>query len=114
LLTTREPRDVVRPQWLVRAVKAYVREDRTGADLVVRLATPQGGATVRIGATQVDAVDDDVVPDVVLTGDVEALAAATDPTRVAELAAAGRLHVAGEPQALRRLSQVFAPPRSRV
>ncbi|MBO0679660.1 helix-turn-helix transcriptional regulator [Mycolicibacterium sp. S2-37] len=113
LLTRRVPRDVVRPQWLVRALKASVRDDRTGPDLVVRLATPQGGATVRISRTRVDTVDDDVVPDVVLTGDVDVFAAATDPDRVEELSAAGRLHVAGEPQAVRRLSEVFARPRVR-
>lgn len=113
LLAERAPRDLVRPQWLVRAVKAYVRADRPGPDVVVRLATPQGGVTIRITETRVDALGDEAVPDAVLTGDADVLAAATDPDRVRELAAAGRLHVAGTPEALRRLREVFAPPRIR-
>ena len=114
LITTRDAGDLVRPQWLVRAVKAYVREDRSGPDLVVRLAIPQGGVTIRISEAHVEVVGDDVAPDAVLTGDVDVLAAATDPDRVGELVAAGRLHVAGTPQALRRLSKAFAPPRVRA
>ncbi|BCI54543.1 transcriptional regulator [Mycolicibacterium litorale] len=114
LLTTRAPSDLVRPEWLARAVRAYVRDDRSGSDLVLRLATPQGGATVRIGSSRVDVVDDDIAPDVVLTGEVDVLAAATDPRRVDELVAAGRLHIAGAPDAVRRLGEVFAPPRVRV
>lgn len=114
LITTRAPKDLVRPQWLVRAVQAYVRPDRTGPDLVLRLATPQGGATLCIGADRVEVLGDDVVPDVVLTGDVDVLADATDPDRVEELAAAGRLHVAGSPEAVRRMSEAFARPRVRV
>jgi len=113
LITTRAPHDLVRPQWLVRAIRAYVRDDRPGPELVLRLATPQGGATMRIGAERVEVVDDDVPPHVVLTGDVDVLAAATDPDRVADLAAAGRLHVAGAPQDVSRLAEVFAPPRVR-
>lgn len=114
LMTTRAPKDLVRPQWLVRAVQAYVRTDRTGPDLVLRLATPQGGATLRIGADRVEVVEDEAVPDVVLTGDVDVLAAATDPDRVEELAAAGRLHVAGSPEAVSRMAEVFERPRVRV
>ncbi|BBY14733.1 winged helix-turn-helix transcriptional regulator [Mycolicibacterium litorale] len=117
LLTTRTPTDVVRPEWLARAVRAYVREDRTGPDLVLRLATPQGGATVRIGAGRVETVGDGdaaIAPDVVMTGEVDVLAAATDPRRVDDLVAAGRLHVAGAPEALRQLAAVFSPPRVRV
>lgn len=112
LLFTRTPSDLVRPEWLARAVRAYVRSDRTGPDLVVRLATPQGGATVSIGQ-RVEVVDDDVPPDVVLTGEVDVLAAATDPTRVDELVSAGRLHIAGDPEAIRQLPEVFTPPRVR-
>ncbi|KUI30711.1 helix-turn-helix domain-containing protein [Mycobacterium sp. GA-2829] len=112
LLFTRTPSDLVRPEWLARAVRAYVRSDRTGPDLVVRLATPQGGATVSIGQ-RVEVVDDDVPPDVVLTGEVDVLAAATDPTRVDELVSAGRLHIAGDPEAIRQLPEIFTPPRVR-
>lgn len=114
LLMSREPRAVVRPEWLARAARAYVRDDRDGPDLVVRLATPHGGTTLHIGAHSVDVVADDVTPDVTLTGDVDTLAAATDPDRVEELIGAGRLHVAGEPGALRQLVKVFAPARVRV
>lgn len=112
LLFTRTPSDLVRPEWLARAVRAYVRADRTGPDLVLRLATPQGGATVSIGQ-QVEVVDDDVPPDVVLTGEVDVLAAATDPARVDELVSAGRLHIAGDPEAIRQLPEMFTPPRAR-
>ncbi|WP_197377710.1 winged helix-turn-helix transcriptional regulator [Mycolicibacterium baixiangningiae] len=114
LLTTRAPTDVVRPEWLARAVRAYVRPDRTGEDLVVRLATPQGGATVRITADEVLDESDDVAADVILTGDVDVLAAALDPGRVPDLVSAGRLHIAGEPSAVRRLTKMFALPRVRV
>lgn len=114
LLFTRTPTDLVRPEWLARAVRAYVRDDRTGPDLVLRLATPQGGATILIGTRRVELVGDEVAPDVVLTGEVDVLAAATDPARVDELVAAGRLHVAGAPEAVRLLAEVFTPPRVRL
>lgn len=114
LLFTRSPSHLVRPEWLARAVRAYVRDDRTGPDLVLRLATPQGGATLLIGGTKVEVVDDEVVPDVVLTGEVDVLAAATDPTCVDELVSAGRLHIAGAPDAIRQLGEVFIPPRRRA
>jgi DNA-binding HxlR family transcriptional regulator len=114
LLFTRTPSDLVRPEWLARAVRAYVRDDHTGPDLVLRLATPQGGATIRIASSRVDLVGDDVAPDVVLTGEVDVLAAATDPERVDDLVAAGRLHVAGAPQAVRQLAEVFTLPRVRL
>uniref|UniRef100_A0A5Q5BNQ1 Transcriptional regulator, HxlR family n=2 Tax=unclassified Mycobacterium TaxID=2642494 RepID=A0A5Q5BNQ1_MYCSS len=114
LLFTRTPTDLVRPEWLARAVRAYVRDDRTGPDLVLRLATPQGGATILIGTRRVELVGDEVAPDVVLTGEVDVLAAATDPARVDELVAAGRLHVAGAPEAVRQLAEVFTPPRVRL
>lgn len=111
LLISRTPTDLVRPEWLVRAVRAYVRDDRVGEDLLMRLAAPQGGVTVRIAADRVEVVEDGVVPDVVLTGDVDVLAAALDPNRVDDLVAAGRLHVAGTPEAVRRLADAFVPPR---
>jgi DNA-binding HxlR family transcriptional regulator len=118
LLCTRTSSDLVRPEWLARAVRAYVRDDRTGPDLVLRLATPQGGATLLIADGRVDlvsdGVDSDVAPDVVLTGEVDVLAAATDPARVDDLVAAGRLHVAGAPGAVRQLADVFTAPRVRL
>lgn len=113
LIATREPEDVVRPQWLVRAVRAYVRPDRTGPDLVLRLAAPDGGATIRIGANCVAAVGDDTPADVTLTGQIDVLLGATDPARVDDLVAAGRLHVAGDPAAVRRLAGIFESPRIR-
>jgi DNA-binding HxlR family transcriptional regulator len=113
LLFTRAPSDLVRLEWLARAVRAYVRDDRTGPDLVLRLATPQGGATILIAESRVDLVGDDVAPDVVLTGEVDVLAEATDPVRVDDLVAAGRLHVAGAPEAVRHLADVFTPARVR-
>jgi DNA-binding HxlR family transcriptional regulator len=113
LIMTREPGDIVRPEWLVRAVRAFVRDDRGGPDVVVRLAAPEGGVTIRIGSDSVEVVGDDVAADVTLTGQVDVLAAAMDPDRVSELVAAGRLHIAGEPRQVRRLAKVFEPPRVR-
>ncbi|WP_235849632.1 hypothetical protein [Mycolicibacterium doricum] len=64
----------------------------------MRLATPQGGATIVIGDRRVelvgDGADSDVTPDVVLTGEVDVLAGATE--------------------AVRRLAEVFTPPRVRL
>ena len=114
LLDTREPRSVVRPQWLARALRAYIRPDRDEPDLVVRLATPQGGTTVRISAEAVVEEPDDFAADVMLTGDVEVLAAALDPDRVPELVSAGRLHIAGAPLQVRRLAKLLLPPRVRA
>lgn len=111
LLATREPRAVVRPQWLARALRAYLRPDRGGPDLVVRLATPQGGTTMRITAETVEEESDDTVADVMLTGDIEVLGAALDPDQVPELMSAGRLHVAGEPAAIRRFAKLLLPQR---
>ncbi|TFV57513.1 transcriptional regulator [Mycobacterium sp. PS03-16] len=114
LLHSRTPTDLVRPEWLVRAVRAYVRDGRSGDDLLMRLAAPQCGVTVRIAADLVEVADDGAIPDVVLTGDVDVLAAALDPERVDDLVAAGRLHVAGTPEALGRLADAFTPPRAAV
>ncbi|WP_102143729.1 winged helix-turn-helix transcriptional regulator [Mycobacterium hubeiense] len=114
LLETREPRDAVRPEWLARAVRAFVREDRSGPDTVVRLVTPEGATTMRIGRHSVDTVDDDTAVDVTLTGDVDVLAAAMDPGRVPALVADGKLNIDGDPRAVRRLAKVFAPPRVRA
>lgn len=58
-----------------------------------------------------DGADSDVTPDVVLTGEVDVLAAATDPARVDELVAAGRLHVAGATEAVRQLARRSPHPR---
>jgi DNA-binding HxlR family transcriptional regulator len=113
LIETRDDGDVVRPEWLTRAVRAYARVDRSGPPVTVRLVTPEGGATVRIGPDAVDTIDDDAPADVTLTGAAEALAAAMDPGRVGELVAAGALTIEGEPRAVRRLGKVFDAPRAR-
>lgn len=113
LIETRSPGDTVRPEWLVRAVRAYVREDRSGPPVTLRLVTPEGQATVKIGPSSVDAVSDDTDADVTLTGEAENLAAALNPGQVAGLVAAGRLVVAGDRGAVRRLAKAFAAPAVR-
>ena len=113
LIEARTPGDAVRPEWLTRAVRAYVRADRTGPAVTVRLVTPEGHAAVAIGPDTVDDLDDDAPVDVTLTGEVEVLAAAMDPDRVPDLVSSGALHITGEPRAVRRLAKVFSPPRAR-
>ncbi|MGV0835899.1 winged helix-turn-helix transcriptional regulator [Mycolicibacterium thermoresistibile] len=109
LLHTRRPGDSVRPRWLVRAVRAYVRPDRTGSPVSVRLVTPDGAAAVRITADTVEDLDDDAPVDVTLTGDVEVLAAALDPANVPPLLDSGRLRLDGTEHAVQRLAKAFAP-----
>jgi len=113
LIETRDAADVVRPEWLIRAVRAYVRVDRGGSPVTVRLVTPEGAATVGIGPQAVDTVDDEAPADVTLTGAAEALAAAMDPGRVGELVASGALTIEGDPRAVRRLGKLFEAPRVR-
>ncbi len=114
LLANRDSGDIFRPDWLVRAVRAYVRPDRSGPDLVLRFAAPEGGATIRITSDGVEAVADDVAADVTLTGQADVLAVAIDPDQAAEMVAAGRLHIAGQSDQVRRLAEVIAPPRVRT
>jgi DNA-binding HxlR family transcriptional regulator len=106
LMASLQPGDIVRPVWLVRALRATVRAERNGPALVVRLALPEGGATIRIGSDGVDAVGDDAAVDVTLTGQADVLVAALDPGRAQELVAAGRLHIAGNPQQLDRFTNI--------
>ena len=108
LLAEREPGDAVRPQWLARAMRAYVRDDRSGPPVTIRLVTPEGDATLTVSPDGVDAVDDDVAVDVTLTGSAETLFAAMEPDRVSDLVASGALEVAGEPDAVRRVGALFA------
>jgi DNA-binding HxlR family transcriptional regulator len=112
LIEARTPGDAVRPEWLVRAVRAYVREDRSGPPVTVRLVTPEGHATVVIAPHGVDTVDDETPVDVTLTGEAETLAAAMDPDRVADLVTAGRLQIDGDPEMVRRLGKLFDAPRA--
>lgn len=114
LLATREPGDIFRPDWLVRAVRAYARPGRSGPDLVVRFAAPEGGATVRIGPDDVETVADDVAADVTMTGQADVLAVAMDPHQAEEMVAAGRLHIAGQADQVRRLGDVIRPARVRT
>jgi DNA-binding HxlR family transcriptional regulator len=111
LIEARTPGDTVRPEWLTRAVRAYVREDRTGPPVTLRLVTPEGQATLVIGPQGVDTVGDDTSVDVTLTGEAESLAAAMDPDRVPELVTAGRLRIDGESQAVGRLARMFEAPQ---
>jgi DNA-binding HxlR family transcriptional regulator len=112
LIETRTPGDAVRPEWLTRAVRAYVREDRSGPPVTVRLVTPEGHATLVIGPRNVDTVGDETPVDVTLTGEAETLAAAMDPERVAELVTLGRLRIDGESRLVRRLGKLFTGPRA--
>jgi DNA-binding HxlR family transcriptional regulator len=113
LIETRTPGDTVHPAWLARAVRAFVRADRTGAPVSVRLVTPEGQAAMTIGPDSVDDLDDDAAVDVTLTGEVDVLTAAMNPDRVPDLVSSGALQVAGEPRAVRRLARAFSPPRVR-
>lgn len=94
-------------------VRAFVRDDRSGPDIVVRLVTPEGAATMRIGRDRLDPVDEDTAADVTLRGEVDVLAAALDPQQVPALLSDGQLQIDGDPRAVRRLAKVFAPPRVR-
>jgi DNA-binding HxlR family transcriptional regulator len=113
LIETRAPGDAVRPEWLIRAVRAFVRADRDGPPVTVRLMTPEGQATVEISPDRVDACEDGTAADVTLTGEADVLGAAMDPAQVPALVADGRLVIDGDPAAVRRLAKVFAPPRVR-
>lgn len=107
LLDTRQAGDAMRPQWLTRAVRAYIRPDRTGPPITIRLVTPEGDATVTVSPDAVEAVADDTEPDVTLTGSAETLFAAMDPDRVSELVASGALQIDGTPGAVRRIAGLF-------
>lgn len=113
LIETRTQGDVVAPAWLARAVRAYLRPERAGAPVSVRLVTPEGQAAVSIGPDAVDDLDDDAAVDVTLTGEVEVLTAAMNPDRVPDLVSSGGLQIAGQPRAVRRLARAFSPPRVR-
>jgi DNA-binding HxlR family transcriptional regulator len=105
----RRPDDVVRPRWLGMAVRALVRRDRPGVDMVLRLDVPEGSAGLHI----TEAAVTDVVPpegdaaDVVLAGEAESLIAALDPGRLPDLLASGDLTVSGDASAVRTLATLF-------
>lgn len=108
LVATRRPDDAVRPAWLVRAVRAYVRDDRSGPPVTLRLVMPEGAATVVIGPDGVDTVGEETAADVTLTAAAETLMAAMDPGRVGDLVAQGLLDITGHPRAVRRVGKLFA------
>jgi DNA-binding HxlR family transcriptional regulator len=112
LLDTRAPGEVVRPQWLGRAVRAFARPDRDGVDVRVRLVTPEGSTALHIRDDGIDDLDDAAPVDITLTGDAETLMAATDPDQVADLRATGALTVDGPVAAQRQLSRVFGSARA--
>lgn len=105
LLDRRHPGDAIRPQWLTRAVRAYVRPDRSGPPVTIRLLTPEGEATIAIGPDVVEHVDAE--PDVTLAGSAETLFAAMDPARVTDLLSSGALKIDGPPDVVRRLVGLF-------
>ncbi|ORB29364.1 winged helix-turn-helix transcriptional regulator [Mycolicibacterium parafortuitum] len=107
LLGTREPGDVVRPQWLARAVRAFVRDDRAGPPVTLRLVVPEGQVTLTVGPDGIESVGDDAHADVTLRADAETLLAAMDPDRSGGLAATGALEVDGAPDAVRRVGELF-------
>lgn len=112
LLTVRRPGDVVHPRWWVRAVRAHLRPDRDGPNLVVRFETlDEMEVTVRITADEVQTCAADAPADVVIAGEVESLAAALDPHRVSDLTASGRLRVEGSASAVGRLSAMWRRDR---
>jgi DNA-binding HxlR family transcriptional regulator len=96
------------PPWLARAVRAGIRDDRGGVDLVVRFVLPEGEFALHIDARSVDPVDVSAAADVVLTGKVEDLAAlSVDPSGSADLVAAGRLGIEGKPRAVAQFAALF-------
>ncbi|WP_135457193.1 winged helix-turn-helix transcriptional regulator [Mycobacterium sp. DL99] len=113
LIETRTPGDAARPEWLIRAVRAFVSADRDGPPVTVCLVTPEGQATVEIGPDRIDACEDGTAADVTLMGEAEVLGAAMDPAQVPALLADGSLVIDGDPAAVRQLARVFAPPRIR-
>jgi len=99
-----------RPQWLALALEALLVPEALDAALVVRFDVPaeDGALTpvhLRLDASGVHTdVDDATAPDVVVTGDAAALVATVrDAGRARELVAAGRLSIAGDASARRRL-----------
>lgn len=107
LIEERDPDDVLHPEWLGRAVRALIRDDRPGVDLTARFSTPEGTVTLRITPDAVEARSDDEPATVTLTGEVEDLAVAMDPQRARDLIASGDLEVEGEPAAVRALAHLF-------
>jgi DNA-binding HxlR family transcriptional regulator len=110
LIEARDPDDAVRPEWLARALRALVRPDRNGVDLVVAMRTPDGDCTVRITDDRVERVASDTAAHVTLTGAVDALASALDPTQVTGLLADGRLAIEGARSRVRQLARVLDEP----
>jgi hypothetical protein len=108
LIEERDPGDVVRPQWLERAVRTFVRPDRQGVDLTLALRTPEALTVLHIDDDGVQSVDPSTPADVTLAGPVEDLAAALDPRRAATLVADERVTVTGARPKVRQLATLFS------
>jgi DNA-binding HxlR family transcriptional regulator len=108
LIEERDPGDVVRPQWLERAVRTFVRPDRQGVDLTLALRTPEALTVLHIDDDGVQSVDPSTPADVTLSGPVEDLAAALDPRRAAALVADERVTVTGARPKVRQLAALFS------
>ncbi|OFJ53883.1 winged helix-turn-helix transcriptional regulator [Mycolicibacterium grossiae] len=109
LVVHRDPGTVARPEWLARALRAHLRADRAGPPLTLRLDTPEGSVTLRIAPDGVETVPDGMTADVTLSGQSDTLYAATDPDRVSDLVASGRLRIDGAADAVSRLRALFVP-----
>jgi DNA-binding HxlR family transcriptional regulator len=107
LIEQRDPADVVRPQWLERAVRSFLRPDRHGVALTLALRTPEADTVLRIDDDSVEALEPTTPADVTLTGPVEALAAALDPRQAAALVADGTVAVEGSRAKVRQLASLF-------
>lgn len=111
LVETRTPGDTVRPEWLSRAVRAFVRPDRRGPQVTVRFVLPEGVAALAIGPHAVDVIADADAPvDVTLIADIETLTTAMNPDRAAEIAGlveSGELEIQGDPQLVQRVASFF-------
>jgi DNA-binding HxlR family transcriptional regulator len=112
LIEQRDRDDVVRPEWLARAVRSQLPRHRPGVDLTLALRTPETTATLRITDDAVEMLEPDAPADVVLAGPVEDLAAALDPARAGELVTQGRLTVEGSAAHVRVMARLLGDDRA--
>jgi hypothetical protein len=64
---------------------------------------------LHIDRDDVELVDDDRTADIVLAGEIDDLAAATDPARAMDLREAGRIRGEGSPEAIGAFTSSLAP-----